>query len=42
MLEQWEQKSILMLMGESGISIDIFDFDFCIFQFEIRINKFGG
>ena len=42
MLEQWEQKSTLMLMGDSASSGDTLDLDSRTSQPEIRTNKSGG
>lgn len=42
MLEQWEEKSTLMLMGDSASSGDTLDLDSRTSQPEIRTNKSGG
>lgn len=42
MLEQWEQKSTLMLMGESGSTNDSLDLNSPASQPEIRTNKAGN
>lgn len=42
MLEQWEQKSTLMLMGESGSTADNLDLNSPTSQPEIRTNKAGN
>jgi hypothetical protein len=42
MLEQWEQKSTLMLMGESGAINDSLDLNSPTSQPEIRTNKAGN
>ncbi len=42
MLEQWEQKSTLMLMGESGSTNDSLDLNSPTSQPEIRTNKAGS